>query len=76
MREMLIAAMQVHLTFETVRQNEVVKRLAGWGAILAIPTMVFSWYGMNFKCTHDARDNPHEQRTPRSRSVACSRRAG
>jgi magnesium transporter len=48
-REMLVAAMQVHLTFETVRQNEVVKRLAGWGAILAIPTMVFSWYGMNFK---------------------------
>jgi magnesium transporter len=48
MREMLVAAMQVHLTFETVRQNEVVKRLAGWGAILAIPTMVFSWYGMNF----------------------------
>jgi magnesium transporter len=49
MREMLVAAMQVHLTFETVRQNEVVKRLAGWGAILAIPTMVFSWYGMNFR---------------------------
>lgn len=48
-REMLISAMQVHLTFETVRQNEVVKRLAGWGAILAIPTMLFSWYGMNFK---------------------------
>ena len=47
--EMLIAAMQVHLTFETVRQNDVVKGLAGWGAILAIPTMVFSWYGMNFK---------------------------
>ncbi|WAK02303.1 magnesium/cobalt transporter CorA [Methylobacter sp. YRD-M1] len=49
MREMLIAAMQVHLNFETVRQNEVVKKLAGWGAILAIPTMVFSWYGMNFR---------------------------
>ncbi len=49
MREMLVAAMQVHLTFETVRQNEVVKRLAGWGAILAIPTMIFSWYGMNFR---------------------------
>ena len=49
MREMLVAAMQVHLNFETVRQNEVVKRLAGWGAILAIPTMIFSWYGMNFR---------------------------
>ncbi|MGR8933063.1 MAG: magnesium/cobalt transporter CorA [Gammaproteobacteria bacterium] len=49
MREMLNAAMQMHLTLATVRQNEVVKRLAGWGAILAIPTMVFSLYGMNFK---------------------------
>jgi len=33
----------------TIRQNDVVKRLAGWGAILAVPTMVFSLYGMNFK---------------------------
>lgn len=49
MREMLNTAMQVHLTLATVRQNEVVKRLAGWGAILAVPTMVFSLYGMNFK---------------------------
>jgi magnesium transporter len=48
MREMLTMAMQVHMTFVTVRQNEVVKRLAGWGAILAIPTMIFSLYGMNF----------------------------
>jgi magnesium transporter len=27
----------------------VVKQLAGWGAILAIPTVVFSLYGMNFQ---------------------------
>lgn len=49
MREMLVAAMQVHLALVTVGQNEIVKRLAGWGAILALPTMVFSLYGMNFK---------------------------
>ena len=49
MREMLTAAMQVHLALVTVGQNEIVKRLAGWGAILAIPTMVFSLYGMNFR---------------------------
>jgi len=49
MLEMLVAAMQVHLTFETFRQNEVVQRLAGWGAILTLPTMVFSLYGMNFR---------------------------
>lgn len=49
MREMINAAMQVELAQVTIRQNEVVKRLAGWGAILAVPTMVFSLYGMNFK---------------------------
>lgn len=47
-REMLTTAVQVNLALVTVGQNEVVKRLAGWGAILAIPTVVFSLYGMNF----------------------------
>ncbi len=49
MREMLNSAMQVNLALVGVRQNDVVKRLAGWGAILAVPTVVFSLYGMNFK---------------------------
>lgn len=49
MQEMVNSAMQVALAQVTIRQNEVVKRLAGWGAILAVPTMVFSLYGMNFK---------------------------
>ena len=48
MREMLTTAMQVNLALVANNQNEVVKRLAGWGAILAIPTVVFSLYGMNF----------------------------
>jgi len=48
-REMLTAAMQVNLAFVSVEQNEAVRRMAGWGAILAIPTVVFSLFGMNFK---------------------------
>lgn len=48
-REMLTAAMQVNLALVSVEQNEAVRRLAGWGAIMAIPTVVFSLYGMNFK---------------------------
>lgn len=48
-REMLTAAMQVNLALVSVEQNEAVRRLAGWGAILAIPTVVFSLYGMNFQ---------------------------
>ncbi|MGY8526403.1 magnesium and cobalt transport protein CorA [Paracidovorax citrulli] len=48
-REMVTTAIQVNLALVSVRQNEVVKRLAGWGAILAIPTVMFSLYGMNFE---------------------------
>jgi len=48
-REMLSNAMHVNLALVSVHQNEVVQRLAGWGAILAIPTVIFSLYGMNFK---------------------------
>lgn len=48
-REMLTTGMSVNLALVSVHQNEVVKRLAGWGAILAVPTVVFSLYGMNFR---------------------------
>ncbi len=48
MREMLTSAMHVNLALVTVQQNEVVKKLAGWGAILVVPTVIFSLYGMNF----------------------------
>ncbi len=49
MREMLTAALSVNLALVTVAQGEVVKRLAGWAALLAAPTLLASWYGMNFK---------------------------
>ncbi|WP_300620756.1 magnesium and cobalt transport protein CorA [Dokdonella sp.] len=48
MREMLTAAISVNLALVGVAQNEVVKRLAGWAALLAAPTLIASWYGMNF----------------------------
>jgi magnesium transporter len=41
-------AMQFHHASLTIRQNESVQKLAGWGAILAVPTVIFSLYGMNF----------------------------
>jgi magnesium transporter len=41
--------MDVNLALVSVGQNEIVKRLASWAAILAIPTMIASFYGMNFK---------------------------
>ncbi|CAN5593796.1 magnesium and cobalt transport protein CorA [soil metagenome] len=48
LREMLTAAMNVNLSLVTLAQGEVVKRLAGWAALLAAPTLIASWYGMNF----------------------------
>ncbi len=33
----------------SVSQNEAMKRLAGWAAIIAVPTMIAGIYGMNFK---------------------------
>ena len=48
-RETLTLALQISLSVGAARQNDATKRLAGWGALLAIPTMVFSIYGMNFK---------------------------
>jgi magnesium transporter len=42
-------AMQFHLATLSVKQSESVQKLAGWGALLALPTVIFSLYGMNFE---------------------------
>ena len=49
LREMLTTAVTVNLSLVTVRQGEVVKRLGAWAALLAAPTLIASWYGMNFR---------------------------
>lgn len=49
MRELVTTALQVNLSMVSIGQNEVVKKLAGWAAILAVPTLIASLYGMNFK---------------------------
>lgn len=46
--EMLSAAISVNLSLVTYGQGEIVKRLAGWAALLGAPTLITSWYGMNF----------------------------
>lgn len=48
LRDMLGTALSVNQSLVTLAQGEVVKRLAGWAALLAAPTLVASWYGMNF----------------------------
>ncbi|MFT4248807.1 MAG: magnesium and cobalt transport protein CorA [Pseudomonas sp.] len=48
LREMLGTALSVNLSLVTLAQGETVKRLGAWAALLAAPTLITSWYGMNF----------------------------
>lgn len=49
LRELLTTALEANLSMVTVAQNDDMKRLAGWAAIIAVPTMIAGVYGMNFR---------------------------
>jgi len=49
LRERLTAAFEASLLLASARQNEIVKKLAAWAAIIAVPTMIAGIYGMNFE---------------------------
>ena len=49
LRDMENSATQTNLSLITLAESEVTKKLAGWGAILMVPTIVGAVYGMNFK---------------------------
>jgi magnesium transporter len=49
LRELLTTALEANLSLMAVSQNDAMKRLAGWAAIIAVPTMIAGIYGMNFK---------------------------
>ena len=47
-RDMITTAISVNLSLITIQENEVVKRFAAYGALVAVPTMIVGVYGMNF----------------------------
>ncbi|NZA25274.1 magnesium and cobalt transport protein CorA [Luteimonas sp. SJ-92] len=48
LRDMLGTALGVNQSLVTLAQGETVKKLGAWAALLAAPTLITSWYGMNF----------------------------
>lgn len=48
-RNLMESALSANLTQVSVRQNEDMRRISAWGAIVAVPTLVAGIYGMNFK---------------------------
>ena len=47
-RELLTTALEAHLSLLSVAQNEHMKRITAWAAMIAVPTMIAGIYGMNF----------------------------
>ncbi|MET9966099.1 magnesium/cobalt transporter CorA [Streptomyces sp. NPDC006356] len=47
--ELLNSILQAHLAQVTVSQNEDMRKITAWAAIIAVPTMVCGVYGMNFE---------------------------
>ncbi|MCF3125692.1 magnesium and cobalt transport protein CorA [Streptomyces arenae] len=46
--ELLNSILQAHLAQVTVAQNEDMRKITAWAAVVAVPTMVCGMYGMNF----------------------------
>lgn len=49
LRDMVSTAISVSLSLITLQENEVTKRLAAYGALVAVPTLIAGIYGMNFE---------------------------
>jgi magnesium transporter len=49
LRDMVTTAISVTLSLITLQENETTKRLAAYGALVAVPTMIAGVYGMNFQ---------------------------
>jgi magnesium transporter len=48
-RELLSNILSVNLTLVSINQNDEVKKISAWAAILFAPTLVAGIYGMNFE---------------------------
>ena len=48
-RDMITTAISVNLSLIQLQENEVTKRLAGYAALVAVPTRIAGIYGMNFE---------------------------
>ncbi|MGH2988136.1 MAG: magnesium/cobalt transporter CorA [Solirubrobacterales bacterium] len=55
-RELLTSILEANLALLSVRQNEVVRTISAWAAIIAVPTFLASIWGMNFADMPELRE--------------------
>jgi magnesium transporter len=49
LRELLTSILTANMTQASFRQNEDVRKISAWAAIIAVPTLISGIYGMNFE---------------------------
>jgi len=47
LRDLITSIFETNLALNDNRMNDAMKRLAGWAAIIAVPTLVTGWFGQN-----------------------------
>jgi magnesium transporter len=49
LRDLVSAIVETNLSLRDYRQNQVMKKVTSWAAIIAVPTLITGYYGMNVK---------------------------
>ena len=47
LRDLISTIVETNLTLRDYRQNQIVKKVTSWAAIVAVPTLITGYYGMN-----------------------------
>ena len=79
LRDLVATIVETNLSLRDYRQNQIMKKVTSWAAIIAVPTLVTGYYGMNVPYPGFARHwgvwfstGPHA----RGRRSRCGRRSG
>jgi magnesium transporter len=47
LRELVSSIVETNLSLRDYRQNQAMRKVTSWAAIIAVPTLITGWYGMN-----------------------------
>ena len=47
LRDLVATIVETNLSLRDYRQNQIMKKVTSWAAIIAVPTLVTGFYGMN-----------------------------
>ncbi len=57
LRDLVATIVETNLSLRDYRQNQIMKKVTSWAAIIAVPTLITGYYGMNVPYPGFARDS-------------------